>query len=199
MYEARTMSDEVELSDPDSDEYEVIPLDPIRKLERRIDEMEQKSELSREEGLIRDVVDIMKTNQQMVNNMVDSTNNLKTSVEELTHKMDTIIDDIGEFLDLLEEASEASLEQDINRNIEDSLVSPLTNKMEEIVETNQQMLEGLSSVGEHLNKMEKKMQASTATQESSPRRRAVRRTSNQSGGGSGGGGSNRQQRSGGNR
>ncbi len=191
------MSDEVELSDPDSDEYEVIPLDPIRKLERRIDEMEQKSELSREEGVIRDVVDIMKTNQQMVNNMVDSTNNLKTSVEDLTHKMDTIIDDIGKFLDLLEEASEASLEQDINRNIEDSLVSPLTDKMSEIVETNQQMLEGLSSVGEHLNKMEKKMQASSATQESSPRRRAVRRTSNQSGGGDSG--SNRQQRSGGNR
>lgn len=175
------MSDEVELSDPDSDEYEVIPLDPIRKLERRMNEMEEKSNLSREESLIRDVVDIMKTNQQMVNNMVDGTNNLKNSVEDLTHKMDTIIDDIGEFLDLLEEASEASLEQDINRNIKDSLVEPLTDKMGEIVETNQQMLEGLSSVGEHLGKMETKLQASSATKEGSSRRRAVRRTSRSSG------------------
>lgn len=190
------MSDEVELSDPDSDEYEVIPLDPIRKLERRIDEMEQKSQLSREESLIRDVVDIMKTNQQMVNNMVDSTNNLKNSVEDLTHKMDTIIDDIGEFLDLLEEASEASLEQDINKNIKDSLVQPLTDQMEQIVETNQQMLEGLSSVGEHLSKMETKMQASNATRDSSPRRRAVRRTSRGGGSGEGSGGSGRQQRTG---
>lgn len=194
------MSDEVELSDPDSDEYEVIPLDPIRKLERRIDEMEQKSQLSKEESLIRDVVDIMKTNQQMVNNMVDSTNNLKNSVEDLTHKMDTIIDDIGEFLGLLEEASEASLEQDINRNIEDSLVSPLTEQMEKIVETNQQMLEGLSSVGEHLSKLDTKMKASSASQDSSPRRRAVRRTSRQSQQSSQGsgnsGGSGRQQRTG---
>lgn len=192
------MSDEVELSDPDSDEYEVIPLDPIRKLERRIDEMEQKSQLSKEESLIRDVVDIMKTNQQMVNNMVDSTNNLKNSVEDLTHKMDTIIDDIGEFLGLLEEASEASLEQDINRNIEDSLVSPLTDQMEKIVETNQQMLEGLSSVGEHLSKLDTKMKASNAAQDSSPRRRAARRTSSRQSQQSsqGSGGSGRQKRSG---
>lgn len=180
VYEAITMSDEIELSDPDSDEYEVIPLDPIRKLERRMNELEQSSNLSREESLIRDVVDIMKTNQQMVNNMVDSTNNLKTSVEELTSKMDTIIDDVGDFLELLEEASEASLEQDINRNIKDDLVSPLTDKMDEIVETNQRMLDGLSSMGEHLSKIDKLAKAQSSSQESSPRRRAVRRTASQS-------------------
>ncbi len=172
------MSDEVELSDPDSDEYEVIPLDPIRKLERRMNELEESSNLSREESLIRDVVDIMKTNQQMVNNMVDSTNNLKTSVEELTAKMDRIVDDLGSFMDLLEEASEASLEQDINRNIEKSMVEPLTDKMQEIVETNQRMLDGLSSMGEHLSKLERVSQAQSAP-EQSHRRRAVRRTRGQ--------------------
>lgn len=155
------MGDEVELSDPDGDEeYEVIPLDPIRKLERRMNELEQESELSREESLIQDVVDIMKSNQQMVNNMVESTNNLRTSVEELTHKMDNVVDNMNEFMELLEEASETSLERDINENISNSLVEPLTEQMEEIVKTNQQMLEGLSSVGEGISQLEKNMKQS---------------------------------------
>lgn len=178
------MSDEVELSDPDSDEYEVIPLDPIRKLERRMNEMEEKSNLSREEGLIRDVVDIMKTNQQMVNNMVDSTNSLKNNVEDLTHKMDNVVNNMNEFMELLEEASEASLEQDINQNIEGSLVDPLTNKMQEIVDTNRKMLEGLSSLGDNVSDLDKRLKQSA--NQSSQRRRPTRRRQRSGGSRSGG-------------
>ncbi|MFB6076545.1 MAG: hypothetical protein ABEK12_00245, partial [Candidatus Nanohaloarchaea archaeon] len=156
--------DEVELSGGNDDEYEVIPVGPIRRLEKRIDELEGETDVSRNEGIVKDMVDMMQTNQQMVNNMVQSTNELKNSVEDLTHKMDEVVDNMNEFMGLLEEASEASLEEDVSADLGENLVDPIADKMDELKETNQQMLEGLSSLGEGIENLDERMKRMYASQ-----------------------------------
>lgn len=147
--------DEVEIGDDAAGEdYEVVPVGPIRKLERRIDEIEtQKQESSgSNDELIRDVLDIMKSNQKIVNDMTESTHELKNSVEDLTHKMDSVIDNMNSFMDLLEEASEADLEGEVMADVHTRIADAVGNELEgvatDIKSSNQQVVENL----EQLNK-----------------------------------------------
>ncbi|MFB6144716.1 MAG: hypothetical protein ABEJ98_05385 [Candidatus Nanohaloarchaea archaeon] len=147
--------DEVEIGDDAAgDDYEVVPVGPIRKLERRIDEIEaQKQEgSSSNDELIRDVLDIMKSNQKIVNDMTESTHELKNSVEDLTHKMDSVIDNMNQFMDLLEEASEADLEgevmADVHSRIADAVGNELEGVAQDIKSSNKEVVENL----EELNK-----------------------------------------------
>lgn len=171
-------NDEVELSgDKDDSEYEVVPVGPIRRLEKRIDEIEGGQQLSQSESLIRDMIDMMKTNQQMVNSMVQSSSELRNSVEDLTHKMDDVLDNMSGFMELLEEASEASLEEDVSHDLGESLAKPITNKMDELRQTNERMLEGLSSLGEGIDSLDQRMKRMYASQKEEPFSRSRRRRS----------------------
>jgi methyl-accepting chemotaxis protein len=176
------MSDEVELPhDEDSEEYEIIPMGPVRKLEKRIDELEQQKTGGGAQGdYVRDILDIMKANQKIVNDMVESTSQLQNSIEDLTHKMDSVLDNMNSFMELLQEASEASLEEDVSADISQNLVNPITESMQDIRQTNEKMLEGLGKIDESLNNLDKRMKRIYASQ----------RTSGNSGG------NNRRQRQG---
>lgn len=174
------MADEVELpGNDDDDDYEVIPMGPIRRLEKRLKNLEEQKSLSGGENLIHDIMDVMKTNEQLVNTMVESTNELKNSVEDLTHKLDGVADNLNSFMELLEEASEASLQEDVSQGINENVVSPLQSEMQEFKDTNQQvmqnfsdqnqqmmeqmqhmnekMVEGLSKIGDTLNNLDRRM------------------------------------------
>lgn len=157
--------DEVELGGEGAgDDYEVVPVGPIRKLERRIDEMEEKAQKGgmggTDDELVRDVLDIMKSNQKIVNDMTESTHELKNSVEDLTHKMDEVIDDMNNFMDLLQEASEADLEgeviQDVHSRIADAVGDRMQDVAEDMRESNDQVIQHL----EELNKSVKRSYAS---------------------------------------
>jgi methyl-accepting chemotaxis protein len=153
------MSDEVELpTNDDSDEYEIIPMGPIRKLEKRIDELEgQQAGKGPEGDFVRDILDIMKANQKIVNDMVESTDQLHNSVEDLTAKMDDVLDNMNEFMDLLHEASETSLEEDVSGDLSQNVVEPIAQRMQDLHETNEKMLEGLGKIDKSLNKLDKRM------------------------------------------
>ncbi len=161
------MSEEVELSgDNGSEEYEVIPMGPIRKLEKRIDELEKQKGGGRGD-FTRDILDIMKANQKMVNDMVNSTDQLHNSVEELTNKMDNVADSIQDFMELLEDASEASLEEDVSGNLSKNLVDPIAETMNSLEDTNKKMLEGLGTINDSIEKLEKRMKRLQASERAS--------------------------------
>ena len=157
------ISDEVEIN-ADSDEYEIVPMGPIRKLEKRLEKVESKNSLSGDESLIRDILDLMKSNQKIVDDMTENTNKLRNSVEDLTHKMDTVIDNMNEFMSILKEASEVSLEEDVSSEIGKSVIAPLKDEMSEInsglsnmsenlERNNEQMAEGLEKLDKRLKRI----------------------------------------------
>jgi hypothetical protein len=154
--------DEVELGGEDTGEdYEVVPVGPIRKLERRIDEMEEEAQKGGMGGgtndeLVRDVLDIMKSNQKIVNDMTESTHELKNSVEDLTHKMNEVIDDMNSFMDLLQDASEADLEGEVMQDVHTRVADAVGNQMEDIAtdmkKSNQQVVNHLEQLNESVRR-----------------------------------------------
>ncbi len=149
--------DEVELSGQETDDYEVVPVGPIRKLERRLDEVEKKSKAGgADDELVRDVLDIMKSNQKIVNDMTESTHELKNSVEDLTHKMDSVVDNMNEFMDLLKDAAEMDLEGEIVNDMHTQIADAVGDRLQEVVDdmntSNQEIVSNLEELNESIRR-----------------------------------------------
>ncbi len=155
------MNDEVQLGSSEGDDYEVVPIGPIRKLERRIDKIHEEAVQNSSGGgnydeLVRDVLDIMKSNQRIVNDMTESTHELKNSVEDLTHKMDEVVDNMNTFMDLLTEASEMDMEGQIVGDIEHQIAEAIGTKMDNVakgmMKSNKEVVDQLEEVNQSLRR-----------------------------------------------
>jgi archaellum component FlaC len=152
-------NDEVELGGKAAGEdYEVVPVGPLRKLERRVDELQEENQQgnSTDDELVRDVIDIMKSNQKIVNDMTESTHELKNSVEDLTHKMDEVVDNMNTFMDLLTEASEMDMEGELVGDMETRIAEAIGTKMDEVADdmkqSNQEVVQHLNDINESLRR-----------------------------------------------
>ncbi|MFO7794383.1 MAG: hypothetical protein R6V35_05425 [Candidatus Nanohaloarchaea archaeon] len=176
-------NDEVQLGSSNDEDYEVVPVGPIRKLERRIDEIQEQSQeaqgSSHQDELIRDVLDIMKSNQKIVNDMTESTHELKNSVEDLTHKMDETIDNMNAFMDLLNEASEMDMEGEIVGDMEGRIADAIGNKMDEVAQNMHESNQEVVSQLDNLNESIRKSYASQSANNSSQVQRSQRPQQNQ--------------------
>ena len=155
--------DEVQLGNMDEDDYEVIPMGPIRKLERRVENLQEQQEQAGQSGggsgneeLVRDIMDIMKSNQKIVNDMTESTHELRNSVEDLTNKMDSVIDNMNDFMDLLNQASEMDMEGEVAGNIETRVANAIGDKMDDMVEEVRSSNEKIANNLEDLNSQMRK-------------------------------------------
>ena len=155
--------DEVQLGNMDDDDYEVIPMGPIRKLERRVENLQEQQEQTEQSGggagneeLVRDIMDIMKSNQKIVNDMTESTHELRNSVEDLTNKMDSVIDNMNDFMDLLNQASEMDMEGEVAGNIETRVANAIGDKMDEMVSevktSNERIADNLENLNSQMRK-----------------------------------------------
>lgn len=154
-------NDEVQLGDMGDDDYEVVPLGPIRKLERRVEDLQEQQQTeqtggSANEELVRDILDIMKSNQKIVNDMTESTHELRNSVEDLTNKMDSVIDNMNSFMDLLQQASEMDMEGEIAGDLEQRVADAIGDKMDDMVsevsKSNQMIANNLEDLNTEMRK-----------------------------------------------
>jgi len=147
------MSDkEVELNNAAGDDFEVVPIGPIRKLERRMDKLQEEAQKGggSNQELVRDIMDIMKSNQRIVNEMTESTHELKNSVQDLTHKMDEVVDNMNAFMEMLKEASEVDMEGEVMGDMQSRIADAIGNQMQdvatEITRSNKELIEKLENM-----------------------------------------------------
>jgi type I site-specific restriction endonuclease len=140
------MEDEIELND----EYELMPLTPLRKLEKRIEKIEEQAELSRAEYFVKDVLEIIKGNQKVVNDIIESNLALKKTMEDLVIKMDSVIENMNSFMKTLKEASEVAIEEEISSDMNKKIIAPLTEKFETIANKIDEIAMSVKSSNEHL-------------------------------------------------
>ncbi len=135
-------------------EYELVPLTPLRKLEKRIEKLEASMGYFDPREFYKDLVDILRINQEIVSELVKSNESLVSEISKLPVKIDSLIEKMDEFLELIKSAAEEE-----ERKIE----SPdLTKKLDELISLNKQILKKYSSVEEHLNEIEDRLRKFSA-------------------------------------
>lgn len=137
------------------EEYEIIPTSPIRRLEKRMEKIETGSYPSEVRKLIEQVMELVQSNQKIIEETIKSNNELRDELSEIPGKIDQLLAEIGEFMKLLRVASETEVS-----GATAEVMKPLLEKSGELVEqgkknfeTNQAVLTTLSIIDKRLKRL----------------------------------------------
>ena len=122
---------------PEDDEYEVIPVGPLRKLEERIEKLEREKETTSYHGFIREILDLVKSNQKLVDEIVKANDELREELSKIPGKIDELLKAWREFIDLLKEAGVT--ETGSGGEVQ-------SDKLDELINLNREMLEAIKSM-----------------------------------------------------
>lgn len=86
----------------DEEEYELVPLSPIRRLERKMEVVEKRT-ISHE--TIREVLEIIKSNQELVEDIVKVNSEMISRVSDLAENVNMLIVKVNDFVSRIEIAA----------------------------------------------------------------------------------------------
>jgi len=132
-------------------EYELIPMSPIRRLEQRIDKLEC-SNPTDSKGIFSDVIDIVRMNQQIVDELAKSNDALRIELSKLPGKLDELIVNLKEVVSFIRASGETE-----SSGISQETMKPVVDKLDEMVKTNKVITEKNDSMLELLDEISKKM------------------------------------------
>ena len=93
----------------DQAEYELIPLTPIRRMEKEIADLKKNKEGGSTAVLVNEIVDILKMNQKIVDDMVRLHGDLVSKLSRTTDRIDRLVTSMDKLVEILGEATEAEL------------------------------------------------------------------------------------------
>lgn len=130
-----------------NEEYEVIPTSPIRRLEKRLAKIETTSSSSEVQRLIEQIIELIKSNQRIIDDVIKADAELRNEISKVPGKIDELLDNMGEFIDLLKASATEETVSEVSKDV----MKPLVEKMTEMIEQNKKILEtdqaSLASLG----------------------------------------------------
>jgi chromosome segregation ATPase len=140
----------------EEDEYEIIPTSPLRRLERRIHKLEAGSSASEVRKLIEEIIELIKANQTIIDDIVKSNSELRNEISKVPSKIDQLLGSMKEFIDLLK----VSANEDTVTEMSKDVMEPVVKKIDELIkqnkealEQNQSLLEGIGTVDKRLKRL----------------------------------------------
>lgn len=137
--------------DVDDKEYELIPVSPIRRLEKRLERLESTS-TGNTKDFLSDVVDIVKMNQLLVDELAKSNDALRIELSKLPGKLDELIMQMKEIISFIKSAGEEE-----TAPIPKDIMKPVVDKLDELIKSNKSMSEKNESLLEVLDEISKRM------------------------------------------
>jgi uncharacterized protein YceH (UPF0502 family) len=133
------------------DEYELIQLSPLRKLEKRIDQLETATNFDAK-AFFQEFVDIVKMNQQLVDEVIKANNTLRVELARLPGKMEEMTRSLNELVSFIKAAA---IEEANPASAESFKVMP--DKLDKLIELNKKIVESNESLTNLMEVMDKKM------------------------------------------
>jgi len=135
------------------EEYELIPMSPLRRLEKRIDKIESTTGT---QEVIKEIIDIVRMNQQMVDELAKSNDALRIELSKLPAKIDELVANMKEIVSFIKSSGE---EETVG--ITKEAMKPLVEKFDEMINTNKSISEKNDSMLELLDDISKKIKRPT--------------------------------------
>ena len=138
------------------EEYEIIPTSPIRRIEKRIERLENTGSTSESRKLIEQIIELIKSNQRVIDDVVKSNFELRSEMARIPGKIDELISNMNEFMELLKTSATEDAVSEISGNV----MAPVVEKIGELVEqgkggkdVNQAMLASLDTIDKRLKRL----------------------------------------------
>jgi methyl-accepting chemotaxis protein len=140
----------------EEDDYEVIPTSPIRRLERRLSKVESSSSASEVSRLIEQIIELIKSNQRVIDDVIKADAELRNEVSKIPGKIDELLSGMTEFLDLPKMSATENTVSEISKDVMDPLVKKMGEMVEEAKrsgELQQASLTSLSMIDKRLKRL----------------------------------------------
>lgn len=137
----------------EEDSYEVIPTSPIRRLEKRMGTLESSSSSSEVQRLIEQIIELIKSNQRIIDDVVKSDSELRSEISRLPGEIKSLVERMDEFLKLLR----ATATEEGAGGISKDAMAPLVEKINELVEQNKSSVEASRAVLANLSSIDNRL------------------------------------------
>jgi hypothetical protein len=137
----------------EDEEFELIPVSPLRRLERRLEKMESTKGVDVKEFL-NQLVEIVRMNQQLVDELAKANDAMRIEISKLPGRLDDLINNLNELISFIKasagaEAAEAATG---GANLE-----PLLKKMDALIEGNKKIVQSNEAVMSSVDQLSMKM------------------------------------------
>ena len=137
---------------PSDEEFELIPVSPMRRLERRLEKMEGTKGVDVKE-FFSQLVDIVRMNQQLVDELAKANDSLRIEISKLPGKLDELINDLNELLAFIKASAGAEAgEASVGTNLD-----PLLKKMDTLIDVNKKVVDNNESMMASIDNLSSKM------------------------------------------
>ena len=137
----------------DADEFELIPVSPLRRMEKRIEELEVTKGTNMQE-FYREMVDIIRMNQEIVDELAKANDALRIEISRLPSKLDDLVSRLDELISFIK-ASATEEMSPYGTGSEGQ--SNMGQKLDQLVETNKKIAQSNQAVLDLLDNIGKKM------------------------------------------
>jgi hypothetical protein len=159
----------ISVAEPET--YELVPVTPIRRLEKEVERLKKQrvSETGTGAEMTKQVIDILKMNQKIVNDMSRMQNDLISQLYKTNEKLNKLSDSVAELVVVLSGAAEEEVkeggdeyeapeeeEEEKSDEEEEEGTEPVDDKLERIIEQNTALINSLNVLGKELSKIEEK-------------------------------------------
>ncbi|MDI6826124.1 MAG: hypothetical protein QMD36_02935 [Candidatus Aenigmarchaeota archaeon] len=132
-------------------EFELVPVSPIRRLEQRLDRLESSS-LIDTKSIFSEIIDIVRMNQQLVDELAKSSDALRIELSKLPGKLDELVTNLKDLISFIKASGEEE-----SAGITQEAIKPLVDKVDEMVKTNKSISEKNDAMLELLDEISKKI------------------------------------------
>lgn len=142
------------------DSYEIIPVTPLKRLEKRMDVIESSGAVPQLQSLINQIIELIRSNQKIVNDVIQANSELRNELAKMPAKIDELTGLMKNFITLIEAAGKEEISTP-----GPELMKPVTEELKKMVEQNQKILETNQAMIDKLDVMGRKMKRGTPVSE----------------------------------
>lgn len=128
------------VKEKEQEEFELIPVSPLRRLEKRIEGLETSSHSTDTNEVFKEVVDIVRMNQQIVDELAKANDALRIELSKLPSRLENLINSLNEIISFIK----ASATEEVNPSVES--FKPMVDKLDVLIDTNKKMIENDQAV-----------------------------------------------------
>lgn len=133
----------------EEEEFELIPMTPLRRLEKRLEKMESTKGID-VKTFFSQLVEIVKMNQQLVDELAKADDALRIEIARLPAKLDELIDSMGEIISFIKASATGEVAEAAAADLE-----PLLKKMDALIELNKKIVESNETMMSTMDKLTK--------------------------------------------
>jgi len=144
------------MPEDESESYEIIPVTPLKKLEQRMERVEQTGTIPQLQSLITQIIELIRSNQKIVNDVIQANSELRNEISKLPPKIEELTAMMRNFINLVEAAGKEEVSGPSTESFK-----PLEEYMQKMVDQNQKIMEGNQAMIEQLDNISKKLRGGT--------------------------------------